>query len=190
MVRTSQLSMPLYDWDDCALFLLSLTILLAATMHDQPDRKQQRVGKRPRSPPTQPDLPFPLEKLETLKAAMDQYHQEALKAVQPLLGEEVAVRKRAWQENWTGNLAGVVVSSAQIIELEAAKSKRRINSHEQDFLRILRGVRKSDYARAREDIVQTTVKEFKQAAILEILQTRCNQPSVTSISRPSSSPAH
>ena len=141
-------------------------------MRGGPDRKNKREGKRPHSPP-QPDwLPFTREKLEELVAAMDQYYQEALAEVEPLLAAEVAGRKRAWEAKWTGNLGGAVVSSAKITELEAKMSEGRINIHEKKYLRLLRDMRQSDYALARLDIVQATVKDFKRAAIQEILQTR------------------
>lgn len=146
-------------------------------MHNQPDRKKHREGKRPRSPPTDPDsLPFTPRELKDLRAAIEQHHLESRAAALPFLKQEVAVRKRAWEAKWTGNVASVgSVSSADIIELKLKKSAQRITTHEEMFLRLLLGRRDSDYAQAREDLVKSTLKDYNRAMILRILKTRRNR---------------
>lgn len=61
--------------------------------------------------------------------------------MQPVLDKEVNLRMQSWEEQWTGDVAGVVVSSEKIAELEAAKSEQRITRHEEDYLQILRNQR-------------------------------------------------
>lgn len=113
---------------------------LFTTMQNGPDRKKQRKGKRPRSP-SQPDLPFTLRELETLKVAMQQHHYDARAAAQPFFEEGVAFRKQAWKARWTSIQKGIIVSSADITELKLKKSAQRITKHEEDYLQILRNQR-------------------------------------------------
>ncbi|KWU40993.1 hypothetical protein RHOSPDRAFT_37480 [Rhodotorula sp. JG-1b] len=171
MVRTSQPPTHLSGSGSSTLCLRS------AIMEGGPDHKKQREGKRPRSPPTDPDsLPFTPYELKERRAVIEQRPLEARAAALPFLKKEVAVRKRAWEAKWTGNVASVGrVSSADIIELKLKKSAQRITTHEELFLRLLLGRRESDYAQARENLVKSTLKDYNRAMILRILKTRRNR---------------
>ena len=84
---------------------------------------------------------------------------------------------KGWEEQWTGNPAGVDVSSAEMAELKAAMSEQRTTKHKGQYLHILHELRTADYVRAREEIVQSTRKDFHQAATLHIIRTRCKRRS-------------
>jgi hypothetical protein len=51
-------------------------------------------------------------------------------------------------------------------------SDGRITKHEERYMRHLRHLRESVCAQAREDILQSVEKDFKEAAILEIKARR------------------
>ncbi|GAA5865613.1 hypothetical protein JCM3774_002070 [Rhodotorula dairenensis] len=138
----------------------------------KPEKKRKRRRSPSPSPPPSSSGPsYSQRDLETLKAAVQQVDREAYAAVQPLVEQILARRKRAWRAGWTGRIAGVAVSSADLDDLHKSTKDRGMTNHEEKYARVLREARDQDYAETRARLAHSVCLHLKRAA-LEIFRSR------------------